>query len=383
MSIQKRGSNYRVRYYEGGRHRSRTFLTKADAQQFDHQVKLRKSHGELLSVEGGRTTLQEFGVQWFDNVVIPHKAAATARGYADLWDAHVLPELGGYKLRELTPEHIQAWITRLSRRTGPASLRKSVVVLQGCLKTAVQWRYIATNPVRAVEKPPVPKRKRVVNPIDAVTVEAIRSALLKDGRLRDATIVSLLAYAGLRPQEALALRWADVEDDCLVIERALAFGNLKETKTGESRTVRLLSPLAADVTEWRLAQGAPPRTAPLFSREDGDLWQEHDYRNWRERTYNPAARAAGVESPRPYDLRHGFASLLFREGVNPVEIAEELGHSLATLLAVYSHVIRRYRGKPRQTAEDTIREARLPKICPSDETAQEDNEQEPPAFQAL
>ena len=54
------------------------------------------------------------------------------------------------------------------------------------------------------------------------------------------------------------------------------------------------------------------------------------------------------------------------EGANPVEIAEELGHSLATLLAVYSHVIRCCRGKLRQTAEDTIREARLPKICPPD-----------------
>ena len=33
----------------------------------------------------------------------------------------------------------------------------------------------------------------------------------------------------------------------------------------------------------------------------------------------------GIESPRPYDLRHGLASLLFAEGMNPAEIAERNG----------------------------------------------------------
>lgn len=43
MSIQKRGDKYRVRYLEGGKHRSQTFFYSADAQQFERQVKLRKS----------------------------------------------------------------------------------------------------------------------------------------------------------------------------------------------------------------------------------------------------------------------------------------------------------------------------------------------------
>jgi hypothetical protein len=37
--------------------------------------------------------------------------------------------------------------------------------------------------------------------------------------------------------------------------------------------------------------------------------------------------------------------VVLREEQGFGEIAEELGRSLATLLAVYSHVIRRYRGK--------------------------------------
>jgi integrase len=366
MSIQKRGSKYRVRYLEGGKHRSRTFLYSADAQQFELQVKLRKSRGacELLSVEGGNKTLQAFGVQWFKDVVQLHKAQLTARGYADLWDAHILPELGGYKLRELTPEHIQGWITRLSSRTGPASLRKSVVVLQGCLSYAVRMRCLASNPVRVVEKPKAPKRKRVISPPDAETVEAIRSDLLSSKRLRDATLVSVLAYAGLRPGEALALRWADIEGKLINVESAVALGQLKATKTGAGRTVRLLAPLAADLAEWRLAQGNPPRTALVFPGREGKPWSDNAFRYWRSRIYVPAAERAGLSSPRPYDLRHSFASLQLRGGVNPVEVAEELGHSLATLLTVYSHVIKRYRGQRRQSAETTIRRARgCPKVA--------------------
>ncbi|MEJ7791688.1 MAG: tyrosine-type recombinase/integrase [Gaiellaceae bacterium] len=108
-----------------------------------------------------------------------------------------------------------------------------------------------------------------------------------------------------------------------------------------------------------------PRTALIFPAQDGQPWSDSQFRNWRARVYVPTAERVGVVSPRPYDLRHGFASLLLREGVSPVEIAEELGHSLATLLAVYSHVIRRYRGKPSKSAEHTIRQARLSQELPN------------------
>jgi integrase len=52
------------------------------------------------------------------------------------------------------------------------------------------------------------------------------------------------------------------------------------------------------------------------------------YRNWRRRVYRPAAEALGLASVKPYNLRHSCASLMFAEGVNPAEIAEQMGHSL-------------------------------------------------------
>jgi integrase len=67
-------------------------------------------------------------------------------------------------------------------------------------------------------------------------VEAIRANLLAQRRLRDTRLVSVLAYAGLPPGEALARRWSDVRERTLVIERALALGELEATKTGETRS---------------------------------------------------------------------------------------------------------------------------------------------------
>lgn len=67
-------------------------------------------------------------------------------------------------------------------------------------------------------------------------------------------IVSVLAYAGLRPGELRALRWADVRERTLLIQRAAApDGAIKSTKNAQARTVRLLRPLAADLLGHSLA----------------------------------------------------------------------------------------------------------------------------------
>jgi integrase len=75
------------------------------------------------------------------------------------------------------------------------------------------WHY--QNPadvLRANGMLPSQKRKEEVQPIWADETEAIRCAMLASKSphaLRNATLISVLAYAGLRPAEALALRWGD------------------------------------------------------------------------------------------------------------------------------------------------------------------------------
>jgi integrase len=89
-----------------------------------------------------------------------------------------------------------------------------------------------------------------------LSVEAMRARLLGQERMNDATLVCLLAYAGVRPSEALALRWGDVHTRTLLVERALgAGGAVRRTKTGQVRSVRLLAPLRDELIAWRRDAG--------------------------------------------------------------------------------------------------------------------------------
>ena len=231
-----------------------------------------------------------------------------------------------------------------------------MTLLQGILRRAVVWRRITTNPVAAIKKA-TQRRRQVVRPLPRTAVEAIRAQLLASDRVGDATLVSLLAYAGLRPGEALALRWADVRERTILVERSISLGDVKTTKTGQSRTVRVLPPLAADLSQWRLARGRPAENELVFPTRNGAAWTDSDWRNWRKRVYRRAARAAGFDT-RPYDLRDSFVSLLLAERRSLLDVAKQAGHSPTMALATYGHVIEELEDAEKISAEDAIRHAR-------------------------
>jgi integrase len=175
---------------------------------------------------------------------------------------------------------------------------------------------------------------------------------------RDATFVSVMAYAGLRPGEALGLRWSDVRERTLLIQRSISLGDEADTKTRQHRTVRLLAPLASDLRAWRIASPRPSDDTLIFPGHDGQPWSKPAYQSWRRRSFDRALTAAGVERARPYDLRHSFASLLLYEGRSVIYVARQLGHDARLTLTRYGHVIDELENEPRMPAEEAIQAAR-------------------------
>ena len=108
-------------------------------------------------------------------------------------------------------------------------------------------------------------------------------------------LISLLAYSGERPEEALALEWRHVRSNTLLIEQKLVRGQIiAGQKTARSiRTIKLLGPLAQDLAEYRAHNGA---TGLLFPKPDGGPWLDHDFRNWRS-ALCPATEAIGLGPP--------------------------------------------------------------------------------------
>jgi integrase len=216
-----------------------------------------------------------------------------------------------------------------------------------------------------VRKARLPRRVEV-KPIAPTKVEAMRQS----ADLRDATLISLMAYGGLRPGEALALQAGDVRDRTLLVERSLSEGVVVDTKTTQHRTVRLFSPLAADLREWLISISRPEDDTLVFPGRDGQPWTEAAYQSWRRRAFKRALAAAGIERARPYDLRHSFASLLLHEGRNVIYVARQMGHDARLTLTRYGHVIDELEGQPQEPGEDAIRAARegsSTRFVPTDE----------------
>ena len=349
MSIERierkrRGAGYRV-WFRGssGRTNSRTFDSLREARTFEGNVRISKERGTLSLVDGGTERLADFVVEWWQAYAGPQLAPRTQALYAAILDNHILPRLGNLRLRELRPALIDGFAVDLrSSGVGEETIRKSLAILQTCLQRAVLHDRIATNPVAAVRKPSQ-ARRRVIEPLAPARVEAMRGYLLLEGRTSDATLVSILAYAGLRPGEALALTWGDVRDRTIMVSKRASLGKVIDGAKSSRRSVRAVTMPAAlrsDLLEWQLLRGRPAPITLVFPSASGGVWSEHDYRNWRRRIFSPAATAAGVEGIRPYDLRHSFASLLLAQGRSVIDVADQLGHAPTLTLDTYGHVMR-------------------------------------------
>ena len=371
MSLERTTTGaWRVRWREAGRNRAKVVGSKADAKLFDAEITRRQRMGDLAALDAGKMTLATFAEQtWWPQHVRPNLERSTRESYAGVWDRHIAPALGGYALREITAPIVRRWLDDLiATGVGRQAVRRAKAVLQSCLARAVEAGLIQGNPAQSVRPPRIERQARVqaIGPGD---IERLRAALSP----RDATLVSVLAYVGIRPGEALALRWGDIGKATVLVERANDDGAVKRTKTGRARSAKLLAPVRNDLMAWRLASGHPADDALVFPKTGGGAWREHDWRNWRRTKFQPAARALGLDIRRPYDLRHAAASLWLHEGRSVVEVAAWLGHSPAMTYSTYAHVIEELRDAPQVSALDAIRHARedVPAQYPSSTSGQD------------
>jgi hypothetical protein len=144
MSVHKRGNRqgqYEVRWREGGRQRTRLFTKKkGDAQAFELDVKRRRQLGPLAAgVIQSRLTLAEFvRDEWWPRYAVPNLKESTRRRYLEVWGTHLLPRLGDYQLREITPALVEDLCAQFrAAGVGVQTQRKAVMLLQGILRRAV------------------------------------------------------------------------------------------------------------------------------------------------------------------------------------------------------------------------------------------------------
>lgn len=387
------GTRWRVRWREpGGKLRSQSFASKSEASAFDTDVKARKRRLEPLPAPTSYTLARA----WEDWLKSRRgkRAPATIAGHEALWKAHIEgTSLAATPIGllaadpQIVEEHLDTLKSKDAQNAklpaaeqaelGDASKRRLMMVLSAVFRRAVANRKIQSNPIREMEKPRGTP-ERTTRPFPPILIERIRRQLLVAGAETDneiraegyACLISLIAYGGLRPAEALALQVRDIGQNIITVDKAVTQGTAKSkvghTKTKRKRPVPLAAPLASDLAAWLDTLGNPNDTQPVIPSSIGKVWTLSMYRNWRRRIWKPAVEALAAADPnldwlsksRPYDCRHSFVSLQLRSGVPPVEVARAAGHGVEVMYRHYAEVIEELAGQPQSPADEQIFRAR-------------------------
>ena len=178
----------------------------------------------------------------------------------------------------------------------------------------------------------------------------------------------LLLMGGLRPGEALALKWPDLDHSRISVRRALTFHSASNWSLHDPKTERARRTVVIPETTVRVLH-AHREEQDATRTKAGATWVDNDFifandtggpLDWREvsrRHFLPLFKRIGRPDLRPYDLRHSCATLLLDGGENAKVVAERLGHASVSLtLDVYSHVLPSMQARSAERLESLCQE---------------------------
>ena len=369
--IDKGNNKFMVRVYLGRdvdgtrQYHSKVITGKNQADAYKKAEKYRckivneKEEGKLT--RDGKTLFGDHFEAWL-GVVKNRVKQKTFLDYQDRMRLYVLGQddegnldkykgLGKVRLDRIDAKMIQEIYTKMSEKgLSSRSVRYVHTILRNCLQLAVKWKMIPENPAALCTEdlPENTKEEMKYLTPDQVSIfmqEANWSPLRP--------FFSLMLASGMRPGEALGLKWSDVnfKNKRVTVNRALVRyrkggWELKDTKTGQGRTIPLPASTVEDLRQHKIDQdeaileakpGKYNNQGFVFAAENGEPLSD---RNINQRHFKTILERAELPNIRLYDLRHTCATLLLSAGINPKIVAERLGHKSITLtMDVYSHVI--------------------------------------------
>jgi integrase len=313
------------------------------------QAKLKAAQRDLdngLDLSAGKQTMGQFLDRWLEDVAKSRVRPKTHHSYAQLVRLHLKPELGHIPLTSLTPQHVQAMMTRKTAAgLSPRTVQYLRALLRCALKEAVKWSLVGRNVATLVDPP-----RSVRKPVQPLTAEQARHFLDTTRNDRLGPLFHVAITTGLRQGELFGLRWEDVNFDAgtLTVRHALqridGEPKLVEPKTALSRRTITL-PVSA-ITAFReqrirqleerlLAGSAWHDWGLVFSSSIGTPLEPSNV----TKRLHKLLETADLPRQRFHDLRHCAASLLLAGGVAPRTIMGILGHSQISLtMNTYAHL---------------------------------------------
>lgn len=256
----------------------------------------------------------------------------------DLCDKHVIPALGGRRLRDLRPEEVDRWLRSPTEVLSTRSIRDVRWCLSRSVSRAMARGYVERNVVELCTAP----RGKAGRPSKALTLDQARDVLTytKKDSLYCYIVMSLLT--GARTEELRALRWENVhlESDPKAVPRVVphvevwrSVRSTGDTKTRKSRRTLALPVLVVDELVKHRARQAQIRLRAEYWQDDDlvfptDRGTEMHAANVR-RDFRRALKSVPNINPddwTPREMRHSFVSLLSESGIPLEEISRLVGH---------------------------------------------------------
>jgi integrase len=382
----KRGATFALRFRAYGRRRYVTLnvTTRTEAEQELAYVLADVKRGIWKPAEPAPIvgtvddpTFHEFASEWFaarEQEGLAHKTLVDLR-----WSLsnHLLPHFKNHLLREITPAEVDRYKTakaserarleearRVAQERGErvadrglsnASINHTLRHLSQILEVAVEYGLIASNPAtgrRRRLKASKPSRPWV----EPEQLVAFLDAADGVGRV----LLAILAGAGLRIGEALALRWRDIDTGTGSIF-------VRDSKTEKGvREVHLTPALRETLTLWRVDS---THTDPADFVIHTSTGRKHNPSNLRRDVLAPAVEAANerleelgvapIGRVTFHSLRRTYASLRCACGDDVRYAADQLGHEDPRFtLRVYAQATKRRDrlAKPQRDAYDAALE---------------------------
>ncbi len=302
--------------------------TKSEAKKALKEATQKRAEGQ---VPASKISVDQFLDQWIEE--LEYKVSErTWLNRESLVRCHIKPGIGSKQLAKLTHTDIQRLYRRkLEEGLAHSTVERIHVLINQVLTIAVRRKYISDNPMAEVTPPKVYRQERKILSPDQVkhflnTVRGHRFELA----------VVLGASMALRVNEALALRWDDVDFDnaTITVQHTLWRGERCNPKTQSSMAVLEVPAVAMEALR-RIKMDTNGQGYLFPTRSGKPVCSADFHKYWKK-----MLKQAELPDITYHCLRHGAASYLLQKKCPLPNVSKYLRHAGPEVTAkLYSHIV--------------------------------------------